>query len=100
MIDSPARPAACTLVPAAALLASALVLPACADAAGPAVHAPARRLATAAASGVVPAPTVPQPAGPNDVVGFDVQNTTGAAVGPRYVSFGQPFVQGRVPAAA
>jgi hypothetical protein len=93
----PRRPATYALVSATALLAASLALPACTGTAGPTSQAPARRPAT---TGVIPTPTVPQSAGPNDIVGFNVQNTTSAAVGPRYVSFGQPFVQGKVPATA
>ncbi len=39
-----------------------------------------------------------QPTGANDIVGFRLENNTGSADGANYVSFGQVFVKGDVPA--
>ena len=55
-------------------------------------------------SGPAPAPSAPTqnapapaaPSAPGDVVGFSLQNTSGAAEGTGYVTFGQVFAKGAV----
>lgn len=49
-------------------------------------------------SSVVYAPTLPQASGPNDIVGFAIQNPNNAAVAGRYITFGQVFAKGAVQA--
>jgi hypothetical protein len=73
------------------LIALAIVIAGCARPA---------TLTTAAHAAVLPTPDVPQPQGANDVVGFNIQNTNSAAQRRRFVSFGQPFTPGKVPATA
>lgn len=49
-------------------------------------------------NGNVAAPDVPQPAGPNQVVGLVLQNTTGSTLAAQPVTFGEVFAPGAVQA--
>ena len=49
-------------------------------------------------TGVVTAPTIPQPTAPGQIVGLVLQNTGAGALAPQEVTFGQIFTEGAVPA--
>jgi Ca2+-binding RTX toxin-like protein len=57
---------------------------------------PANGGTTPPANGGTTPPSTPSPSSPGDVVGFSLQNTSGAAEGTGYVTFGQVFAKGAV----
>jgi Ca2+-binding RTX toxin-like protein len=57
---------------------------------------PANGGTTPPANGGTTPPSTPSPSSPGDVVGFSLQNASGAAEGTGYVTFGQVFAKGAV----
>ncbi len=47
---------------------------------------------------IIPAPVIPHPTNPGDVVGLVLQNTQSTALAARYVTFEEEFATGQVPA--